>query len=275
MDDLSKGKREQVPAAATLHVHDIREPLDALVRESGAQGDRAPRCAGRRPGVGRRPRVRCGGQRARHRQRARGCPPRRRSGGVRVDGRGDLRRMRAAGSRERPVPSALSLRRREARGRGIPRRIRAPLRRAARLAAVRQRLRTTPGSAWRGRRGGDLSRAAARRNGMQDLRRRVAEPRLRLRRGRGPRDRGRARRRRRAGCSTSVPASQRRCWSSTTSAGQPSARTPPPSTRPPGQESSAEACSTVSSPRPTLGFRPETALASGIAMTWESIRSDR
>ena len=37
MDDLSKGKREQVPAAATLHVHDIREPLDAIVRESGAQ----------------------------------------------------------------------------------------------------------------------------------------------------------------------------------------------------------------------------------------------
>ena len=28
----------EVPAAATLHVHDIREPLDAIVRESGAQG---------------------------------------------------------------------------------------------------------------------------------------------------------------------------------------------------------------------------------------------
>jgi len=38
VDDLSKGKREQVPAAAALHVHDIREPLDAIVRESGAQG---------------------------------------------------------------------------------------------------------------------------------------------------------------------------------------------------------------------------------------------
>ena len=37
MDDLSKGKREQVPATATLHVHDIREPFDAIVRESGAQ----------------------------------------------------------------------------------------------------------------------------------------------------------------------------------------------------------------------------------------------
>ena len=38
VDDLSTGKRERVPAAATLHVHDIREPLDAIVRESGAQG---------------------------------------------------------------------------------------------------------------------------------------------------------------------------------------------------------------------------------------------
>ena len=37
VDDLSKGKRDQVPAAATLYVRDIREPLDALVRECGAQ----------------------------------------------------------------------------------------------------------------------------------------------------------------------------------------------------------------------------------------------
>jgi UDP-glucose 4-epimerase len=37
VDDLSKGKPEQVPARATLHVHDIREPLDAIVRESGAE----------------------------------------------------------------------------------------------------------------------------------------------------------------------------------------------------------------------------------------------
>src|SRR5205085_2358240 len=37
VDDLSNGKREQVPAAATLHVHDIRKPLDPIVRESGAE----------------------------------------------------------------------------------------------------------------------------------------------------------------------------------------------------------------------------------------------
>jgi UDP-glucose 4-epimerase len=38
VDDLSNGKREQVPAAATLHVHDIREPLDAIVRETETDG---------------------------------------------------------------------------------------------------------------------------------------------------------------------------------------------------------------------------------------------
>ena len=37
VDDLSKGKREQVPAAATLHVHDIRTPLDGLVRTTEAE----------------------------------------------------------------------------------------------------------------------------------------------------------------------------------------------------------------------------------------------
>lgn len=37
VDDLSKGVRENVPAAATLHVHDVREPFDAIVREAGAR----------------------------------------------------------------------------------------------------------------------------------------------------------------------------------------------------------------------------------------------
>jgi len=31
VDDLSNGKRDNVPAEATLHVHDIREPLDGIV----------------------------------------------------------------------------------------------------------------------------------------------------------------------------------------------------------------------------------------------------
>jgi len=37
IDDLSKGLRENVPAPATLHVHDVREPFDGLVRETGAR----------------------------------------------------------------------------------------------------------------------------------------------------------------------------------------------------------------------------------------------
>jgi UDP-glucose 4-epimerase len=37
VDDLSKGTRDNVPPSATLHVHDVREPLDALVQETAAE----------------------------------------------------------------------------------------------------------------------------------------------------------------------------------------------------------------------------------------------
>ena len=37
VDNLSKGTRDNVPAAATLHVLDVREPLDALAQETGAE----------------------------------------------------------------------------------------------------------------------------------------------------------------------------------------------------------------------------------------------
>lgn len=36
LDDLSHGVRANVPAAATLHVHDVRESLEAIVRETEA-----------------------------------------------------------------------------------------------------------------------------------------------------------------------------------------------------------------------------------------------
>ena len=36
IDDLSNGKRANVPAGVELHVHDIREPIDAIVRDAGA-----------------------------------------------------------------------------------------------------------------------------------------------------------------------------------------------------------------------------------------------
>jgi UDP-glucose 4-epimerase len=35
IDDLSRGKRENVPAAATLHVHDVRDSLDEVVSSTG------------------------------------------------------------------------------------------------------------------------------------------------------------------------------------------------------------------------------------------------
>ena len=53
VDDLSKGVRENVPAAATLHVHDVREPLDAIVPRDRCKGDRALCGAGRRARLGR------------------------------------------------------------------------------------------------------------------------------------------------------------------------------------------------------------------------------
>jgi UDP-glucose 4-epimerase len=37
VDDLSTGFRANVPAAATLHEHDVREPLDAIAQETGAR----------------------------------------------------------------------------------------------------------------------------------------------------------------------------------------------------------------------------------------------
>ena len=36
IDDLSNGKRANVPAGVELHVHDIREPINAIVRDAGA-----------------------------------------------------------------------------------------------------------------------------------------------------------------------------------------------------------------------------------------------
>lgn len=37
VDDLSSGKRENVPPQATLHVHDVREPLDAIAAETAPE----------------------------------------------------------------------------------------------------------------------------------------------------------------------------------------------------------------------------------------------
>ena len=53
VDDLSNGKRENVPAAATLHVHDVREPLDDIV--AGAEPRRSSTWRRRRTCASRSP----------------------------------------------------------------------------------------------------------------------------------------------------------------------------------------------------------------------------
>ena len=105
VDDLSNGKRENVPAAATLHVHDIREPLDDDRRRArrprrSSTSRRRPTCACR----SRDPRFDAGGQRGRHDERARGGAAGRRPRRLRLHRRRDLRRVRR-GRRPRTRPA--------------------------------------------------------------------------------------------------------------------------------------------------------------------------
>ena len=59
IDNLSSGKRENVPSAAKLHVIDIRSPdAAALVSDGSVRRDRASCGADRRATKRRRPRVR-------------------------------------------------------------------------------------------------------------------------------------------------------------------------------------------------------------------------
>ena len=142
VDNLATGRRENAPDAATLHEHDIREPSDELFDEIAAGGDLPPRRAGGRRHLGRAARARRRGQRARHAERARGGP---RSTARQVvfslDGRRDLRRVRAARAGGRRAAPALAVRHREARGGGVPRDLEPALRDEPRRAPLRERLR--------------------------------------------------------------------------------------------------------------------------------------
>ncbi len=116
VDDLSKGVRENVPAAATLHVHDVREPLEAIAREAGAHAIvHLAAQADVRVSVAEPLRDATinvvGTVNVLEAARCTGCPRR-----VRVHRWSYLRRVRAAGPRGRPVPPVVALRRREARG---------------------------------------------------------------------------------------------------------------------------------------------------------------
>ena len=273
VDDLSKGKRERVPAAATLHVHDIRTPLDALVRETGAEaivhlaaqadvrvsvGDPAFDAAVNVLGtvnvleaarhVGARVVFASTGgaiygeceRPARERDP---CLPLSPYGAAKLAGEGYL----GAFARLYGAPHV--------------------------DAGVRQRLRTTAGSAWRGRCGGDLPRAAARRAsraGSSGTARRAAT--TSTSRTWSARALGSARRRAGGvfnvgtGVATSVLELYEICRSTVGTDARPvheAARAGELGRSVLDGELAATA----------LGFRPEIALASGIAMTWESIRS--
>ena len=190
IDSLATGKRENVPAAADLRVQDIREPLDELFEDVrpeavfhlAAQAD--VRVSVERPGRGRRR------QRARHRARARGRPRATArqiifsSTGGAIYGECDGPAAETA-----PLEPGLPVRRREARGRGVPARLQPPLRNEARRPSLRERLRAAAGS--RTAKAGVVAiflGALAARRAAADLRRRRPDPRLRLRRRRRSRD---------------------------------------------------------------------------------------
>ena len=183
VDDFSTGRRENV-TAATVHEHDIREPLDGLFDEIrpelvvhlAAQADVGTSVA--------QPVLRRRGERPRNAERPRGRAPARRAARLQLHRRRDLRRVRPPGARGRRAPAALALRHREARGRGVPGHVESSLREPPSRAPVRERLRAAAAPEARGRRRRDLHGPAARGRRGDDLRRRRPDARLRLRRRR-------------------------------------------------------------------------------------------
>ena len=95
------------------------------------------------------------------------------AGRLQLDGRRDLRRVRRARARGCATAADRALRDVEARGRGVPGDVQPAARDAARVAALRERLRAAPGPARRGGRRGDLLQQAARGRPAEDLRRRL------------------------------------------------------------------------------------------------------
>ena len=198
VDNFATGRRENLNEAATLHEHDIREPLAGLFDEIrpelvvhlAAQADVGTSVE--RPLFDAEVNVR------RHAERARGGAPARRAARLQLHRRRDLRRVRAPGAGGGRAAAALAVRDGEARGRGVPRDLEPAARDAPRRAPVRERLRAAAAGEARGRRRRDLHGPAPRRRERDDLRRRRADARLRLRRRRrrGRARRGRPRRRR-------------------------------------------------------------------------------
>ena len=162
LDNFATGRRENLNDAATVHEHDIREPLEPLFDEIApelvvhlaAQADVGTSVE--RPLFDAEVNV-VGTVNVLEAARAA-----RRAARLQLHRRRDLRRVRAPGAGGRRAPAALALRHRQARGRGVPRDLEPPLRDAPRRAPVRERLRAAAAGEARGRRRRDLHSAGCR-----------------------------------------------------------------------------------------------------------------
>ena len=131
LDDLSKGKRENVAARrrAARRRHPRpgrglrRRPARRRCFHLAAQAD--VRVSVERPGLRRRR------ERPRHDPHPRGGAPARRAGRLRVVGRRRLRRVRRAGARDGAAAAARAVRDVEALRRGVPRDVEPPVRHRA------------------------------------------------------------------------------------------------------------------------------------------------
>ena len=261
VDDFSTGRRENV-TARRVHEHDIREPLDGLFDEIrpelvvhlAAQADVGTSVA--------QPVLRRRGERPRHAERPRGSPSARCAARLQLHRRRDLRRVRPPGARGRRAPAALSLRHREARGRGVPRHVESPLRerhvvlRFANVYGPRQLPKLEGGVVAI-----FMDRLRAGERG-DDLRRRRPDARLRLRRRRrrgDPRRRRAGRRhlqrRHRAWRRPSTISSPRRA--------APQESKPTRAMRLPAPATCAAACSTSPAASSELGWRRADAAGRG------------
>ena len=271
LDDLSSGKRENLPDGRRLRRGRRPRAAGRALRGRQADGLLPPRGADRRAGLGRPARSRRAHQRPRDGQRPPGGARARDAGRLQLHGRRDLRRVRPARLGGRASAADRALRDGEARRRGVPGDVQPAARDAARLAALRERLRAAAGPARRGGRRRDLLQQAARGRAAEGLRRRLG------RRGTTcTSETSRARRWRPAGTtaasSTSAPAARRRSSSCSSCASGSRARASSRSSSPPRPGELQRSVLDPSRAVDELGWRPERSLEDGLRETWEFFR---
>ena len=273
LDNLSRGKRENVPDGAQLHEADIRTDTEIVFAEArpevcfhlAAQID--VRVSVERPDLDADVNV-IGTLRVLEAAREHGTKVVFSSTGGAIYGE-----CERPAREEDPRRAARALRRLEARGGGVHRGVQPALRRRARVAALRERVRAAPGSARRGRRRRDLHVRPARRQDAAHLRRRLADARLRVRRRRrrghsrcGGARRRRVQRRHRHGDvgARAVRAHRERLGHRARSASRPKR----------GPASCSAACSTRRARSGSSAGSAERSLDDGLAATWAWISAD-